>query len=437
MNLSVINPCRQFRKSEDGAMTAFGLFVTLLIVAVCGFAADYANAIRIQTYLQAAADSAGHAALIKREFSSVEDARTAGVEMARGTLPESMHGNAIQESDIQFGYWDAATNSFSIDDTSRDAVLINTSRVASRNNSISTFFLNLIGFSKWEIREQSVFEVHIPNCYLEGMVAEVGIEIQSSNTFMEPFCLHSNGWMNFSNGNNFHNGTHVSIPNLADLNADYASNNGLMDAAHKGDERVLRIVQRIQGIYDGIQNPSSRYYRDYITNSTPIVIDPKDGMDMSIWQEGRIHKYTCTKKNEAINFDSDLTLKNGVLITNCILKVSGLTLENSTLITLNTEPDSINIPSGMTIGANDNCSPGGGAQLVTMGGVSVSSKMSLHGGQIIAAGDVNFTSHADGSWGASIVSGGQIDANSHNVMRSCGGDGMEASFQAAYFRLAY
>lgn len=63
--------------------------------------------------------------------------------------------------------------------------------------------------------------------------------------------------------------------------------------------------------------------------------------------------------------------------------------------------------------------------------------MSLHGSQIIAVGDVSFTSHADGSWGASIVSGGVIDANSQNTMRGRGGVGMENNFQAAYFRLAY
>ena len=428
---------RQFRKSEVGAMTAFGLFITVTVFVVGGFAADYANAVRHQTYLQASADSAGHSALITREYGTVEEARTAGVEMARGTLPVSLHGNAIQASDIQFGYWDDTTDIFTIDDTSRDAVLVNTSRASDRNNSVSTFFLSIIGFNKWDVREQSVYETYIPTCYLEGFVAEVGIEIQSSNMFMAPFCLHSNGWMNFSNGNTFYDGTYVSIPNVADLNADYASNTGLLDATQKGDDRVLRIVQRIQGIYDGIQDPNSRYYRDYITDSNPIVLDPKDGMNVSLWQEGRIHEYTCTKKNESITFDSSITLKNGVLITNCILKLSGLTLENGTLITLNTEADSVNSPSGLTLGKKDNCSPGGGAQILTMGGVSVSSKMSLHGGQIIAAGDVAFTSHADGSWGGSIVSGGQIDASSHNIMRGCDGIGMEASFQAAYFRLAY
>ena len=426
----------EFGRSESGSLTIYGLFFIVAIIIVGGFAADYANAVRMQARLQVAADAAAHAALLEREYKTPDEARVTALAVAQSAIPPGSHGAAIQASDIRFGHWDATRDRFTVDETSRDAVLVDTQRAAARANGLGTFFLTFVGIDQWTVVRQSVFETYIPSCLEEGFVADVGIEIQSDNLFMAPFCLHSNTWMDFSNNNEFQPGTIVSIPEYSNLQASMSSNTGLADARRIADDRKLRIVHRVQEIYDGVQDPASIHYRSYITNSVPIDIDPKDGMTNANWKQGHIHRFTCTKKNESVNFASDITLRRGVIVSNCVMKMSGATLEDVTLVTLSEDAGSINSNSGLTIGKADNCKAGGGAQVVTMGGVSIPTKMSLHNGQIIAVGNVSFTSHADGSWGGSIISGGIIDANSHNTMRTCGGVGMEDNFNAAYFRLA-
>ena len=88
------------------------------------------------------------------------------------------------------------------------------------------------------------------------------------------------------------------------------------------------------------------------------------------------------------------------------------------------------------IGRNDGCAPGGGAQLLTMGGVEFAAAMEIYGGQVIAKGDITFTANAYGVQGASLISGGTLSGTSNMAMGFCGGGGMEDNFEAEYFRLA-
>ena len=87
------------------------------------------------------------------------------------------------------------------------------------------------------------------------------------------------------------------------------------------------------------------------------------------------------------------------------------------------------------MGRNDNCAKGGDAQIVTVGGVKVPQYLKLFGGQILAGGDVSFTSDANGVQGASIVAGGRVDGTTDSTMAFCAGAGMENNFEAWYFRL--
>ncbi|MGR3594615.1 MAG: hypothetical protein ACU0B9_19920 [Limimaricola soesokkakensis] len=83
----------------------------------------------------------------------------------------------------------------------------------------------------------------------------------------------------------------------------------------------------------------------------------------------------------------------------------------------------------------DNCQPGGGAQLLTLGGVTFSADLQMHGGQIIAKKDVSFTAGATGV-GLSIIAGGTIDGTSGMTMFACGERGMEGNFHIDHYRLA-
>ena len=106
------------------------------------------------------------------------------------------------------------------------------------------------------------------------------------------------------------------------------------------------------------------------------------------------------------------------------------------MTTTNDSAKSVSAASGLTLGLDDSCADGGGAQIVTMGSIDLASNMSAYGTQIIAMGDVVFAAQANGVEGISIVAGGEIDSTSGIAMGFCNGAGMTRSFQADYYRMA-
>lgn len=415
-------------------MTVFGMMMTFLILAVGGIAADYANAVRVRTYLQVAADAAAHAALLEREFGTAAEARAVGIDVARATIERTNHGDAIRPEDIQFGYWDAGSAAFTVDNSSRRAVMIDVARIADRQNSVATFFLKLVGFDDWNVRRQTVFETYDPRCLIEGYVSDTHIEIQQHSLFEAPFCIHSNDTMSIQSFNTFEPGVKLYAPDL--LNVSAGSNTGLIEALEAKEPIDLRIVERIAEIIAGVTNPSSIYFPDYITDTSAVSLAPGTTITAANWQEGRIHRANCNKPKEKLLISTS-TLRRGVLVTNCLVQFDDAILEDVIIANESIDPKSFNGSAGIQLGRADSCAAGGGAQLVTMGGIDFAAKLQLHSGQMIAAGDIKFVSHANGHWGGSVIAGGLIDSGNHVTQRACDGAGSEDNFTAAYFRLAY
>lgn len=128
-------------------------------------------------------------------------------------------------------------------------------------------------------------------------------------------------------------------------------------------------------------------------------------------------------------------LTNVLMITNCQVSFgSGGALENGLIATLHTGSSSISGSSSTRIGAIDNCAPGGGAQLVSLGGMNFASGVSIHGGQLIALKEISFAANGDGLRGTSIISGDTVSGTSNMEMGLCG-TGMEDNLSLDYFRM--
>lgn len=124
-----------------------------------------------------------------------------------------------------------------------------------------------------------------------------------------------------------------------------------------------------------------------------------------------------------------------MLIADCPIEISGgLQFIDAVILTTYAGSNAFKSPANIILGKDDSCSEGGGAQFITKGDVDFLAGMQLFGSQIIAGGDVEFTSNADGLQGASIVSGSRIDSTSNMNFAFCG-SGMGHSFLAEYFRL--
>ncbi|MCL7466203.1 Tad domain-containing protein [Phaeovulum sp. NW3] len=431
------NLCARFAR-EDGVVTALSLFLLLAILMVGGLAIDFSNAVAARTRLQITADSAAHAALYKRELLPEDEAKAAAIELVTRNMPPESFGEALLPEDIVFGRWDRDADLFEPAPGSRQAVLVRTAQLEERQNSVTVFLLRLVGMNSWDVLAPSVFETYYPTCLREGMVGDVLVDVQSNNIYESGFCLHSNGHVSVNSNNLFEQGTVVSMPDTRDIElpkSGFESNDGLQYALRDG-VYPLKILDRIDAIYNGVQSMGSAYMPDYITSDIVIDVSSNNGnFDQTMFQKGRVHRVLC--KNSGANIEAGTLLSELVIVTDCDLKFgAGARLEDVVIVTRNTGAKSVYAASGLQVGRNDNCAPGGGAQIVTYGGIDIPSDLQMYGGQMIAAKDIAFTANADGIQGAAFVAGGTVSGTSNGSMAFCGGAGMENNFEAAYFRLA-
>lgn len=434
----------RFKGDQDGGLTVVNVIFLSLIAMLAGIAIDVSSVVAARTQLQATADAAAHAALVEREFHTQQEAKDKALAVAVGNMPAGQYGNVLSQQNITFGDYDRSTGTFTADVNSREAVLVQTERLSSQGNGVTTFLLQFVGLWDWDLRTTSLFETYFPTCLIEGFVAEEVIDIQSNNSYFNGFCIHSNSYVSINNNNFFEPGTVVSMPDTTDMVINITGkgedkNEGLDEALREG-KYFIKILNRIDLIIDGVKDRHSRYARDWINNYNVIDVD-EDRADLLTGQtykiapsdltKGRIYEVSgCSK----VDFLAG-TFEDIVFIADCPLEFSnGAVFEDATIITTSTADKSMRAPNNLVLGAPDSCADGGGAQLVTKGGIEVASVLEMHGSQIIAAKNVEFQSNTDGLNGASIVSGGRIDSTSNMNFAFCG-NGMEHSFMAEYFRL--
>lgn len=461
---------RSFVTSEDGGMTGGGLIFMIVFLAVGGLAVDVSNAISQRTHLQLTADATAHSALYLRNNTlnaTPEDAKTAALALAQTNMPPGVFGEVMTTQDIEFGVWNRATRTFTPDETSRTAVRVWTQREAARENEVTTYLLKFAGFDAFDVRTASVFETFVPDCLREGFVAEEMVDIQSNNSYFDGFCIHSNDIVSINSNNFFEAGTVVSMPDSTRLDmpaSGAATNEGLTEALRYGAMQI-RLINALR------QVPSSPYASGIAAMWNYIQLATRDGQlrylsapprnitivngrpapssaSSDSVQAGRDlldRNNALALRPNAVNYvfcSSTSTqlqvgqvLSNLVMITNCQISFgSGGALENGLIATLHTGASSIGGSSDTRIGAVDDCATGGGAQLISLGGMRFAQGVAIHGGQLIALGEILFAANGDGLRGTSIISGDTVSGTSNMQMGLCG-SGMEGNLSLDYFRM--
>lgn len=444
---------RSFLVGEEGSISALSLQMFVGALVVGGLAVDFGKGVASKTQLQIAADAAAHAAIMARESHTAEEATVAALQVAALNMPAGKYGNVLSADDIRFGHWNRDTQVFTVDPASSEAVMVSTQRVTANGNGVATPMMGLVGRDKLDVTAGTVFESYVPDCFREGFVAMDRVDMQSNSSYASGFCIHSQDHVSISSGNNFAPGVTVSMPDRRDVelpSAGYSSNTGLA-AALRDASYHLKILARIGDIIRGIQTApgdpdigimatTSRYYRSYVTDATLVSLDATGmtALDPADFQTGRIHVLTCGGDNRYKQIGAAFALKDMVLVTDCRLQIdAGAVIENAVILSTNADDQAIYASSYIVIGKDDHCAAGGGAQIVTLGGVDFASGAHLFGSQIIAAKDIVLTAGARGIEGAALVAGGTLAVTSTGAVGYCGGNGMESNYEAAYFRLAY
>ncbi len=144
----LIKSVRNWIDDERGGIAIFGLYIFMSILIMAGLAIDMSHLVNNKTKLQIAADTAAHAALCNRDTKSADDSKAAVLAVANAAMPSGRYGDVLKLTDINNGTNDSATRSFTIDVSSRKAVLVTTNQLAERANPVSSFLLQFIGFAR-------------------------------------------------------------------------------------------------------------------------------------------------------------------------------------------------------------------------------------------------------------------------------------------------
>lgn len=421
-------------QDETGGIAIFGLYIFVAMAIMAGVAIDVSNLVAAKTQLQVTADMAAHAALYSRDTNDREAAIAAALDLVEVTMPAETYGTVLTDSEIIFGDYDEATDTFTADKDSKSAVLIETRRLSDNANAVSSLLLQLAGIADWDVAVQSLFVTFRPTCFREGFVADGVVDIQSNNGFSNGFCIHSNSYVSINSNNTFEAGTIVSMPDTEDLdlpNSGWRTNDGLDLALREGAYR-MRIINKLEDIILGLATGDPEYRPDYIIPGyfhRPAARNMYGGSFAS----GAVHIVTCLDRRLEI---TGTDLRHTVIIADCPIKFdNGMVIEDSVIATTDTSDRSISAASGLVLGANDGCAEGGGVQLITLGGMNFAADLSVYGSQLLAEGDIEFAANAEGIEGASMIAGGTVSGTSNMNMGFCGA-GMESNFEAEYFRLA-
>jgi hypothetical protein len=150
-------------------------------------------------------------------------------------------------------------------------------------------------------------------------------------------------------------------------------------------------------------------------------------------RQNAVNYVNCPSTSMQLQIRQPLT--DLVMITNCQISFgSGGALENGLIATLHTGAASISGSSDTRIGRVDNCAAGGGAQLISLGGMNFASGVAIHGGQLLALREIEFAANGEGLRGTSIISGDTVSGTSNMSMGLCG-SGMEDILSLDYFRM--
>ncbi len=333
------------------------------------------------------------------------------------------------------GTYASDTDTFVADPLSRQAVRVVTSLERERNNAAKSFLFRMVGIEDFEVLAEAIYTAYKPGCLREGLVAEGVVDLQSNNSFLNGFCVHSNSYVSLNQKNFFETGTVVSMPNIDDLDlpkSGFEKNDGLYEAL-RNQKIKIRVLDHVQGIDQRLRdNDPDTVPSHYIDDANIQQINVKT---LSMGDLEPHHMYEVGCSGSGLTIDGSAPLTDVVIITDCDVKMSnGAALENVLLVTTSVSDKSITSPNGFRMGVNDDCAPGGGAQIVTAGGFSVASGLEMFGSQIIAQKDVTFAAAADGIGGASIVTAGKIDGTSQSGFGFCN-SGMEDNVSVDYYRM--
>ena len=463
-----------FIRDEEGSGTIWALFWSVIFLLMAGLAIDVSNAHRNRMLLQVTADASALAALVAYSEPVKYAAYTSGtgtaltaegraqdvaVSLSGENMPEERNGVVLAPADVRFGRFENGT----FTEGAGDAIEVITRRTQDNANPVPTILLSLLDIlPSWDLYGRAVAERYRPDCETDGIITLGVIDLQSNNLFSNGICLHGGSGIEVNQNNVFADGVRVSLPSRRLLTVpgdDPSRNIGLEDALSYGD-LMPQLAMQADDILTGLSDLSSDWQPDYITSNemAQVIYVNENAFDPGTMIPGNVYQVSCTGGSSVLNLlgsggavpdagkgkgNTDeasgavqpTIIENVVVVTDCEIRFDQNTILRDAIIgTTATTDRSVSGSSGVSIGEPDLCTEGGGAQIVTAGGMRFAAQMEFHGSQLVSKGPVSIAAQVNGLSGTSIQSLSRIDLASNNSAGLCEGKA-DPVLQSYYYRL--
>ncbi|MFQ5567628.1 MAG: hypothetical protein ACE5EU_14845, partial [Paracoccaceae bacterium] len=314
-------------------------------------------------------------------------------------------------------------------------------------------FLRIIGLQQWNISVEAIATAYVSTCRRGGFVAGNKMDVTSGNYFYNDICIHGqnmtedpgpNWGIDVNNDNTYERrdcyvdeeppcGVIVSTPYEEYVNDRpnvYEKNPGLYESLWMGDNYPTDALNgNVQNIIDGLTDPTSAHFRDYI----PTVTDPITGAlvpqnvvhigkdYVGPYDPGTIYLADQCQPNQNLQLPSGAPIREVVIVADCIVSASnGLILEGvvvaSTATSNGQDPLSkhaINLSSAAQLGSTTYCSDDpalngvGGVEVYALASAHVAASLSMNGLRAVVGGDFEIAAQGT-ALGVSVQAGDNI-----------------------------
>ncbi|MBP1804656.1 pilus assembly protein TadG-related protein [Rubellimicrobium aerolatum] len=422
-------------------MTVHAMFMLVAACILGAAAVDVSHLNALRSEMQVAADAAARGALLWRidDGQGSAQAKLAAVRLVRRTQPRQPYGSVVGMRDIAFGRFDAATGAFRPERDSREAAWARAAREEAKGNPVATLLFRLIGVDAMDVAAEAVAVAWLPPCLDNGLVAEGPVALRTTRVRLVDLCLHSNDSVTVARGARMQGTGTLSVPRPEAL----VGAPPLLAERLRLDRFGLRVMAPLMakgagGVAAGMARPGSAFRPAHLDAAAEARLEPEREGGLAVvgpqgFRPGALSRYDCAAGER-------LALRAGTyagvaLLTDCALEIAdGARLEDVRIVSTATGAEAVRIAGALALGRPDRCAEGGGAQVATRGGVVAEGLVTLEGGQILAAGDIDLAGGARGH-GAAVTAGGSLTASTLVDLWGCA-TGQEGNLRAHYVRLA-
>ena len=211
---------RRFGADDAGSYLVWNMLWVGTFLMIGGLALDSSNAWRVRGQLQHTADAAALAAALYPTDATA--GKAAALRLTELNMPEDVHGKVMEAADVEYGFWDEDSGTFSPLAASVNAVRVQAGRLEQRSNGLDTYLLAMAGVGSWDVSVQSIAMVGEgdPEVVCPSMMvsSQTSITSQGFSDFGPGVCLHANDGVTTGIDDLFPSGARIGSP---DANMNY------------------------------------------------------------------------------------------------------------------------------------------------------------------------------------------------------------------------